>query len=129
MSDNPWAAYNRELKQWARVTQASFRSRIQSDTGALRQSIAVKTFNDDAAARVAAIRFYFARHGVFLELGVGNNRPAGTAAAERAKKPWLAPTLQARIGELERIVQAHSADAISQQLGDIIPTSIKIRMR
>lgn len=128
-NDSPWAQYNRDLRRWARVTETQLKGNVSVRTGKLRDEIGVKTYNDSIDGRLEAIRFLFARHGVFLEIGVGVDRPPNSAAAQKAAKPWLRPVLDARRAELERIVAETSADALAQVMENLIPLQIKFVMR
>ncbi len=68
--------------------------------------------------QVTRINFRFARHGIFLEHGVGKGRRVRSANAR--PKPWLAPILDPAIDEL--------ADLIAKNYLDIAEGEIKFQV-
>lgn len=79
---------------------------------------------------IEAIAFRFARHGIFLEHGVGKNRPVGSGKAENAKKPWLSPVLTPAVEALaDRIAEKYAdiaADEVRINIPGILTTNVKI---
>lgn len=79
---------------------------------------------------IEAIAFRFARHGIFLEHGVGKGRPVGSGKAEKAKKPWLSPVLKpAMEGLADRIAEKYAdiaADEVKINIPGILTTNVKI---
>jgi hypothetical protein len=63
----------------------------------------------------------FERHGIFLEHGVGRGRPAGSAGARAASRPWLEPTLDLATEILADILESKYADIVAGQLRILIP--------
>jgi len=68
-----------------------------------------------------SIAFRFSRHGIFLELGVGKNRPKGSSSASATATPWLAPTLNAEIETLADILANNYADIAAGEVRILIP--------
>ena len=77
-----------------------------------------------------AVGFSFARHGIFLEHGVGRGRPVRSAKAEGLKKPWLGVVLPHSIEELANILEENYADLAAEELRILIPgivdTTVKV---
>jgi len=67
------------------------------------------------------VAFSFARHGIFLEHGVGRGRKKGSASASKHKQPWLEPLLPSRIEALASILAEKYADIAAEELRIIIP--------
>lgn len=67
-----------------------------------------------------AVGFSFARHGIFIEHGVGKNRRVGSAAAGRARKPWLSQVLPLSVETL--------ADILVEEYADIAATALVMRI-
>lgn len=141
-------ALDREVKGWATLTRkklmlrllslgiddkielAKTQSRIRRRT---TKSGQVKTEKEDflinsLASRlrkrkgdIESVAFSFARHGIFLERGVGKYRPKGSAAASKAAKPWIAPTLEPSIEELANILEEEYADIAAASLRIVVP--------
>lgn len=76
---------------------------------------------------VDRINFRFARHGIFLEHGVGRYR--GINSARRNPKPWLAPILDPAIEQLADIVADGYADVMADNIRFLIPGIIDKRLR
>lgn len=70
----------------------------------------------------------FARHGIFLELGVGRNRPKGSSYANRAARPWMTHILEARFKLLEKLVEERYADIVALEIRLLIPGIIDSRI-
>jgi hypothetical protein len=65
---------------------------------------------------VESVGFQFARHGIFLEIGVGKNRRKGSG--KESPQEWIKPVLPKAIDEL--------ADILSNQYADIAAGELKI---
>lgn len=74
------------------------------------------------------IGFRFARHGIFLEHGVGRGRPVGSAKAEANRKIWLQAILPDRIEELADQLADYYGDTAVNQLRFLIPGIIDINV-
>lgn len=73
---------------------------------------------------IDGVAFSFARHGIFLEHGVGKHRPKGSAFAAKVRAkigaPWLAPTLDSAVEEL--------ADLLAEEYADIVAAEVVIKI-
>lgn len=82
---------------------------------------------------IDGVAFSFARHGIFLEHGVGKHRPKGSPAAARLRAkigaPWLAPTLDGAVEKLADLLAEEYADIVAAEvvikIPGVIDTSIK----
>jgi hypothetical protein len=75
-----------------------------------------------------SVGFVFARHGIFLEHGVGRGRPVGSSQAEAAKQPWLLRVLPGQIEELADILEERYADIAANELRFLIPGIIDTKI-
>lgn len=128
----------KEARAWAQATQKSLAMRLLSLN--LHERIAIAKSSHEKLqpslrntirknqGELDAISFSFARHGIFLERGVGKHRRVGTPAASQAAKPWLAPTFPQAIEELATILSERYADVIAAELRFLIPGIIDTRI-
>lgn len=79
--------------------------------------------------QIDSLGFSFVRHGIFLERGVGKNRPVNSAAAKAAAKPWLAPVLRPAVEELADNLAEFYADEVADELRFFIPGIIDERIK
>lgn len=77
---------------------------------------------------IERVYFRFARHGIFLEHGVGRGRPVGSAKAERLKRPWLSVVLPDEIDALADTLSEEYADVAANELRFLIPGIIDTRV-
>jgi hypothetical protein len=63
---------------------------------------------------VEAISFRFSRHGIFVEIGVGKNRPKRSSYTR--PRPWLSEVLPGQIDELADQLGNAYADLVAQEL-------------
>lgn len=74
------------------------------------------------AGQIDSLSIGFVRHGIFVERGAGQNRPAGSPAANAAAKPWLSYVLNPQhIGTLADIIAKHAADDLAYTLRIYVP--------
>lgn len=66
------------------------------------------------------IAWSFARHGIFVEHGVGKHRPKGSSFANKYARPWLRPVLTDAVEQL--------ADLLAEEYADIVAGEIVIRI-
>jgi hypothetical protein len=82
------------------------------------------------AGRLESAWITFNRHGIFLQRGVGKNRPIRSAAAKLAEKPWITNVLPGAVEKLADMVAEKYADELSGNLRILIPgvinTTVKI---
>lgn len=139
MQEEIWSVEEEEkaVREWARVTSREAKRYILAlgvhDTikiaqgirsGELHKSIGYALKKDSGVTIGVSIKF--ARHGIFVERGVGKNRPKNSTAANKAKKPWLSVTIPARIGILADMVAENTADAAVVALRFQIPGVINM---
>lgn len=68
---------------------------------------------------VEKVSFSFARHGIFLEIGVGKNRRKGSG--NEAPKQWIVTILPRQIEELGYILGDAYADVVAGEIAVDIP--------
>jgi len=68
----------------------------------------------------------FVRQGIFIERGVGKNRPVGSRAANHSMQEWLFPVLEGRVEKLADLLEQHYADVAAEQVRLLIPGIIDI---
>jgi len=78
---------------------------------------------------IVSVSVSFARHGIFVERGVGKNRPVGSAAANRTKQEWLYPILSKRIDVLADMLAKEYADIAIEELRIMIPGVIDTKIQ
>lgn len=121
-------ALDKELNAWSLMTRQKLLYRLASlnlkETARLKGSIKlVKSLRHKLRKRngeIESIGFTFARHGIFLEHGVGKGRPIGSSKAAQYKKLWLKPVLEPSVEDL--------ADLLEKQYSDILAAEVKINI-
>lgn len=131
------AEFDKEVRAWARLTRKDLlfklaglnlvgRKKLIEGEKRLQQSIRTSVRKRDGD--VESVGFSFARHGIFLEHGVGRGRKRNTAAAQAARHPWLSEVLpDAQENLADRIAEAY-ADIIEGEIRIIVP-GIELRSR
>ena len=84
-----------------------------------------------------SVGFTFARHGIFIETGVGGGgfggktkaRRVGSAAAAAAKKEWINPVLNPAIGDLANLLAEQFADIATQEISINIPGVMQTKVK
>jgi len=121
---------DREIDAWRKLTVQKLQRRLAA-LGLQERSTLIKSIRGSLRRRnfeVEKVAFSFARHGIFLEHGVGRGRPVKSPEAEAAKKPWLSTTLPGQIDELAVVLAEEYADITANELKGIIPgADVKIR--
>ena len=141
-------AFNQALSFWAKETRDQLKQRltglgldqrrtIQRGSSRLRTASLSSTAGTKRLVRdeyliesikssirrsgleVESVGFSFARHGIFLETGVGKNRPKGSG--KENPQPWIAPVLDRQVQELAAIIGDGYADLITGELNIVIP--------
>lgn len=77
------------------------------------------------AQEIDAVAFTFARHGIFLQHGVGKGRKQGSSQSASSAKPWISNVLPAAVEELGDILEAEYADIAAASLVLSIPGVIE----
>lgn len=68
---------------------------------------------------VDSVGFQFARHGIFIEIGVGKNRRKGSG--KETPQEWIKPILPGAVAELASILSDQYADIAAGELKISIP--------
>ncbi len=119
----------KEVRAWSVITKKQLLFRIAQlglqDRVRLRNEIAlrksVKNRIRTKGGELDYIAFSFARHGIFLEHGVGKDRKVGSSRANQSKKQWIEPTLPAAIEDLADLLEKEYADIAAGELIINIP--------
>ena len=127
----------KEVRGWNRATSKDLRFRVASMglKDRVRLAGAVKLRNSirgKVKARnleLERVSFTFARHGIFLEHGVGKGRPVNSAAANRMSRPWLKPGIEDAIESLADLLSNEYADLAADELKIIIPGVINTKIK
>jgi len=129
-------ALDNELRAWARVTrqslikavlQLNLRERaLLAGEKRLKDSIGYSLRRKDGD--VEAVAFSFPRKGIYLERGVGRNRPANSAAANQVARPWIQPTIPPAIEALAHMISEEYADIATAELRILIPGIIDTKI-
>lgn len=124
------------LKQQADAIGASSRLRIStSASGEKRLKKDPKLYDSVAAGlkksygEIERINISFARHGIFIEHGVGKNRPVGTPPARQAAQVWLKNVLDRRLETLADLLEEKYAGIAMNQIRLLVPGIIDIRLK
>lgn len=124
---------DKALTQFNRDTRAQLRARLEllglkdqverRASASLQQRLydAVNAAKRKRGGSLEGVSISFVRHGIFVERGVGKNRPVGSAASGRAKKEWLAPVLSGRVEALADLLEQQYADIAAEQVRLLIP--------
>jgi hypothetical protein len=128
------------IRDWARLTTQQLKrqllsmgvhSRVRLERGRtddpLVDSVGYALKKRDG--QIYAIPLKFVRHGIFLEHGVGRNRPARSLAAQRSKKPWLSVVLPSRIEALAEVLSEAAATEVANEIRFLIPGIIDTKIR
>lgn len=135
---------NKDVSGWAKYQSQKMRRQVGAltlkDKHALYKSTRQKATNPDYKqleksigagidrkyGQVSRINFRFARHGIFLEHGVGRGRPVRSGAAN--PKPWIKPILDPALAELADLIEKNYADIAGGELKLNIPGIISRRI-
>jgi hypothetical protein len=114
-----WAAQTvKELKfELARMGLKGAVAAVRED----RLLCSLRSGTRKRAGRLESAWITFNRHGIFLQRGVGKNRPAKSRAADLAAKPWITNVLPKSVEKLADMVAEHYADELAGNLRILIP--------
>jgi hypothetical protein len=125
-------AFNAELRAWGKSTASKVKvsaGRFGGGDGSLRKSIRAKFGR--SGVEINRIGFNLARHGVFLQKGVGrgyqfqNGGVHRIAKSEMPHKPrfpvnWFNGAVDSELNQLQQIVTHHAGDAIETNVRSIL---------
>jgi hypothetical protein len=77
---------------------------------------------------IEKVAFQFARHGIFLEHGVGKGRPVRSAKALAYRRPWLSKILPDAVEDLAELLSEEYADIFAAELRFLIPGIIDTKI-
>ncbi|MEO0338794.1 MAG: hypothetical protein AAF242_06240, partial [Bacteroidota bacterium] len=127
-------ALKKELRSWANATKKQLLFKLHSlnlrdrmridDAEELKKSL--RSGVRFSRGSVNTVYFSFARHGIFLEHGVGKQRPVGSLEAKRNAKKWLSEVLPDQFNRLEDIIEERYADIIEDEVRLLIPGVIEL---
>lgn len=122
------AAVDQEIRAWGKLTRSHLVGQLLSlglegraniaEEQHLEETVNYHTKRTDGELERVSIRF--ARHGIFLEHGVGKHREKGTIAASQAAKPWLIPILPGAVESL--------ADRLAEAYSDVVAAEASLRI-
>jgi hypothetical protein len=122
------ALLDKEIAAWGRLTRSQLIGQLLSlnlqgrldakEEEYLENTINYHSKRQDGELERVSIRF--ARHGIYLERGVGKYRKVGSAAATAAARPWLAPILPGAVQAL--------ADRLSEGYADVVAAEASLRI-
>jgi hypothetical protein len=126
--------FNAAVRAWAAGTEAMMESLVAVDSGDTKQSIG-RTYKK-SGQQISRIGFPFLRSGIFVEHGAhtghggrvgsrwltskGESRSTNPASlgkmgtGSRAAKPWIKPSLEAMLPDLNEIVTQYYAGACAR---------------
>jgi len=126
-----------EIKAWSQQTRKKLAFRLASlnlqERARLDGEVSLRRSLGAGLRRrggeINSVYFRFARHGIFIEHGVGRGRPKGSAAANRNKQPWLSVVLPDEIEALAELLSQEYADLAAENLRFLIPGIIDTTIR
>lgn len=118
--------FNERVEKWANTTNQAILFRLTAlslrGRGELSRSLKYKVkYADGQAYRVS---FSFARHGIFIHLGVGRGSPK--TAPVRPRRDWIRLPIDQHLEELADIAAEYYGDKAMSQISDF-GVQIKIR--
>lgn len=126
---------DREVNAWRKLTVRQLVRRLGNlglkerarlaDEKTLKKSVGSSIRRKDL--EIERVAFSFARHGIFLEHGVGKGRPVGSTQANRARKPWLSIILPGAVDNLAKILAEEYADIAVEELRFLIPGVVDVK--
>jgi len=108
----------RKLASRVKVKRIALQTRIVADPN-LIPSLGYRIGKQNL--EIEYVAFIFARHGIFLDRGVGYGRRAGSPKANAAEKPWLRLEMPPLVEALADTLEAEYADIAAAALVVKIP--------
>lgn len=128
------AALVREARAWGQATKKKLLYRLAGlqliDRLRLNTELEL-TLSSSVKSRqgeIERISLGFARHGIFLEHGVGKGRPVGSSQALTAARPWLKPVLDPAVEELAELLAEQYADIAVDNIRILVPGIIDTKI-
>ena len=126
---------DQEIKAWGKLTRKALLFRLNSLglqdrvklVGQLKLRKSLRSKARKKNGEIERIAFSLAKHGIFLEHGVGKGRPVGSAKAQKFAKPWLKPVLDPAIENLANLLEQEFADIAADQIRLLIPGIIDVK--
>lgn len=124
-------ALNASVLKWSRATRKdlmfqiakmSFEERAAAtNEQRLRETKNVKAGVKREDGFPARVNFRFPIQGMWVELGVGNQRPKGSAKAKSMARPWISTALEPQLTVLADQLADAYADIVSEQVALNVP--------
>lgn len=129
-------AVDKEIDAWAKATRQHLlrrlatlglkdRAKLISKNESLYKSVRSRLKKRDG--EIESVAFIFARHGIFLERGVGKGRPVNSTQANQQKKAWLSAVLPDEIENLADLLEQEYADLAIENVVINIPGIISTK--
>ena len=145
--------FNTAVKSWGNLTKNALAYRLSAlgieDRAHEKKAFSRVSFRKNKTGKTVTVReqplipslkvgykqFYgqidrvvvsFARHGIFVEHGVGKGRNKGSAKAR--PRPWLAPIMRVQVPMLADVLAKREADRVAGQLRFLVPGIIDIKI-
>jgi hypothetical protein len=118
-------AMDKEIRSWARLTKKALAYKVAGFNLEETITYTVRKRRGD----LDSIAFGFAKHGIFIEHGVGRGRPVNSPKAIAAAQPWLDVVLPDATQELSNIIQEKYSDLIESELRLLVPGIIDVSLK
>jgi hypothetical protein len=122
-NENEFDVLNNRIKSWSKgsviMMKSLVRGQVKEKSSQLANKLRFTTFKEDAL--IAKVSFKLERQGIWIEKGVSKHyevNPKGSGNVvkksagpfNRFAKPWIAPTMEARMPELTEMVSVGMAE-------------------
>lgn len=113
------------LKDKHAIRKEAWHKKKNTEYKPLEKSIGANLKRD--FGEVSRINFRLAKQGIWMEHGVGKNRPVRSSAAQ--PKPWLQPILNPALDTLADLVASNYADRTAGEIKFLIPGIVNRRIK